>query len=396
MTKAKYIPRLLQQQINKYIKRPEILAILGPRRSGKTTLLSHFRNNLDSCQMVSFENQVILDLFDLEIDSFAKRYLNNSRTLIIDEFQHAKRGGKNLKYLYDSFPGKKIIVSGSSSPDLTIKALRYLTGRCLLFTLLPFSFHEFISAKPFFPTEKELMNYFAEYVTFGGYPEVVLENNSEIKKTLLQNIYSLFFTREVKDFTSLSDDYKLKKLVKALSLSSGSLIEYRQLGSLSGFDFLTLKRYLNFLEKTYIISLTPPFFTNKRTELVKNPKVYFYDLGLRNSLIDNFLPFESRTDKGFLLENFIASYFLSLGQKVKFWRTKNKAEVDFILEKEGLLYALETKAGIMKNIPLSLVSFIEKYHPKKAFIVSCFKGKRRYLNNIPLEFVPYWHPELLH
>src|SRR3989338_1598496 len=244
-----------------------------------------------------------------------------------------------------------------------------------------------------FSEAQELINYFGEYVTYGGYPEVVLEKDREVKKTLLQNIYSLFFSREVKDFTSISDDYKLKKLVKALSLSSGNLIEYRELGSISGFDFLTLKRYLNFLEKTYIVSFAPPFFRNKRTELVKNPKIYFYDLGLRNSLIDNFLPFDSRPDKGFLLENFIASYVLDKDQKVKFWRTKNKAEVDFILEKEGRIYALETKSGIMKNIPLALVNFIEKYNPGKSYIVSRSQGIRKKIKKIEVDFIPYWHPE---
>src|SRR3989338_5868699 len=236
MENSKYIPRDLEQKINKYLKIPQILAILGPRRSGKTTLLEHLQEKLKNCRMISFENQVILDLFDLEIDTFAARYLIPNQTLIIDEFQHAKKGGKNLKYLYDSFPDKKIIISGSSSPDLTIKALRYLTGRCLIFTLLPFNFFEFLKNLPPIPTEKEIKKYFNQYVTFGGYPEIVLTSDIEVKKTLLQNIYSLFFSREVKDFTSLSDDYKLKKLIKALSLSSGNLIEYRELCQVSGFD----------------------------------------------------------------------------------------------------------------------------------------------------------------
>ena len=133
MKKANYVARELEIKIKKYLKLPEILAIVGPRRSGKTTFLRHLQANISDCEYISFENEVILDMFDLAIDDFAARYLRPNKCLIIDEFQHAKKGGKNLKYLFDTFLGKKIIISGSSSPDLTIKALRFLTGRCLVF-----------------------------------------------------------------------------------------------------------------------------------------------------------------------------------------------------------------------------------------------------------------------
>lgn len=387
-----YIPRSLEKTIRPYLPLPEILAIVGPRRSGKTTFLHRLGSTLKRSAYVTFENQVTLDLFDLDIDTFATRYLVPNHSLIIDEFQHAKRGGKNLKYLFDTYPKKKIIVSGSSSPDLTIRALRFLTGRALVFTLLPFSFSEFLTTQPPKPTDHELEQHFAQYVTFGGYPEVVLQHDAEIKKTLLQNIYSLFFSREVKDLSSLADDYKMKSLLKALSLSAGNLIQYRELMQVSGFDFRTLKRYLNFLDKTYIAFPVFPYFRNRRTELVKNPKLYFYDAGLRNSIIDNFLPLDARPDKGVLVENFVALHLRSRYDAVHFWRTKNKAEVDFVVERGGTLFAYEVKAGMEDHVPASLRNFVEKYRPATAQVVNRRKGTRKTVGTTLVTFTPYWQP----
>lgn len=388
----RFVPRTLEATIKKYVKLPEILAIVGPRRSGKTTFLEHLMTSLSRCQYLSFENEVTLDLFDRDIDTFAARYLAKNQFLILDEFQHAKHGGKHLKYLFDAFPGKKMIISGSSSPDITIHALRFLTGRCLVFTLLPFSFEELLRTKPPLPTEREYRRYAAEYITFGGYPEIVLQPDPEVKKTLLQNIYSLFFAREVKDLSTLTDDYKLKNLLKALALAPGHLVEYRALMELSGFDFPSVKRYLNFLDKTFIAFPVFPFFTNRRTELVKNPKFYFYDLGLRNSLIDNFLPLDERPDKGALVENFIAIRLKETGGGLRFWRTKNKAEVDFIFEKGGRRTAIEVKAGPERNIPSGLASFVQKYAPHQAFVVSSTSTMTRIAGNTTARFVPYWKP----
>lgn len=390
MNPPTYITRELETSIQKYLPLPEILAIVGPRRSGKTTFLRHLATSLESCAYLSFENQTLLDLFDLHIDTFADRHLKPYSHLILDEFQYSKKGGKHLKYLFDTYPGKKIFISGSSSPELTIKALRFLTGRCLVFTLLPLSFSEFLSTKPVKPTPDELREYASEYMTFGGYPEVVLQPDPEIKQTLLQNIYSLFLRREVKDLTSLSDDYKLKNLLKALSLSIGNLIEYRELSQLSGFDHLSLKRYLNFLHQTYIATPILPFFTNRRTELVKNPKIYFYDLGLRNSLIDNFQPLSLRTDRGALVENLVGIDLLNQGLDLKFWRTKNKAEVDFVWEKNGQLFAAEVKAGPKPSLSPSLLSFITKYSPTHASIVSHTTQPKRQIRSTLVDFPPYW------
>lgn len=405
-TKIGYIPRTLEKKIEKYLALPQIIALVGPRRSGKTTLLFHLKEKLKKATYFSFENQKILELFEKDIENFAKLHLEKSRYLLLDEFHYAKTGGKNLKYLFDFYPGKKIIISGSSSLELTIQAVKYLVGRVLVFTLYPFSFAEFLQAKEpqvykiwqttppkklvNSPIGKEIRTFFDEYSIFGGYPEVVLQDRAEVKKELLTNIYSILFLREVKDFLSLSDDYKLKSLIQALALQVGNIVNYQELAQISGVDYKTLKKYLNFLQKIFICQLILPFFTNKRKELSKNPKVYFLDTGLRNSIIDNFSSLEQRTDSGALFENTIFR-MLAENQEVKFWRTKAKAEVDFVFQSQGEFIPLEAKLGQKRaKIPSSLRSFITTYKPKKAIVITTSFWEETKVESTETFFLPAW------
>lgn len=406
----KYIKRDIEEPMGSFLKLPQIIAIIGPRRSGKTTLLLHLKQQLKNSQYLSFEDQKILDIFDTDIDSFAKLYLESNKYLIIDEFHYSKKGGKNLKYLFDFFPNKKIIISGSSALDLTVKAIKFLVGRVVVFQLLPFSFSEFLKVKSeklyeiyqdwnSLKINNKIINqwkaltgkfddYVSEYMLFGGYPEVVIQNNKEIKKTLLTQIYSLYFLKEVKDVLGLIDDYKLRQLIKALSLQIGNICQYNELVQLSSFSQPTVKKYLNFLEKSFIAVFIKPFFKNKRTELVKNPKVYFFDIGLRNSVLDNFLPLDKRGDKGAIVENFVAQH-LMMDRPIFYWRTKSKAEVDFILEKEGEIVPVEVKSTLGQPvINASLASFIKKYQPKRGFVLSANLWSVKKTGKTTVNFLP--------
>jgi len=266
-----------------------------------------------------------------------------------------------------------------------------LVGRIVVFPLLPFSFLEFLKTKEkglsetcqqssfSLPLLRKLNSSLEEYLLYGGYPEVVLQKDREIKKTLLTNIYSLYFLKEVRDFLGLIKDYKLKNLLKALSLQIGNLCQYQELSQIAGLSQPTLKKYLRFLEKTFICFFIKPFFTNKRTELTKNPKVYFFDFGLRNAVLDNFLPLSQRGDSGAILENFVALNLKEKFGELRFWRTKSKAEVDFVVENEEEIMPAEAKRLLDKpKVSSSLLSFIKKYQPKKAFVFSLnFTGKRK-------------------
>ncbi len=380
-----YIKRNLESTILKYLDAREIIAITGARQTGKTTMINHLIKNLSNAVSISFDDQNILRMFENQTDDFINIYIKGNKYLFIDEFQYAKNGGKTLKYIFDS-QKIKIIISGSSAIDLSVRAVKYLVGRVLIFNLYPFDFQEFLSAKDknylkiykknrklveqfkdiqiSIGTEahKKLLHYYEEHLLFGGYPRVVLENSYDAKKELLRNIYNTYFLREVRDILGLIDDYKLNNLTKALALQVGNLLDYQELSQVSGYSYPSLKKYLNFLEKTYICSFLRPYFKNRRTEIVKNPKVYFLDTGLRNFIVDDFRKLDTRPDKGLLLENGLAQQFIKNDYKFNFWRDKKKNEIDFIIFLgNGRTIAIESKAYLKSAKFSSVESFKNRY-----------------------------------
>jgi len=198
--------------------------------------------------------------------------------------------------------------------------------------------------------------------------------------------------RDIRDIAGLSDDYKLAKLIEGLAAQTGQLAEYKELGDLSGYDYLSLKKYLNILEKTYIAAPLRPFFKNKRIELVKNPKFYFFDNGLRNFIINNFNPPEKRADGGGLIENYVFTEFTKRDLTFNFWRTKQKTEVDFIVSAEGLnALPVEVKSSAKKqDISRSLNSFITAYSPAVAVILNSHEFGQRKINGTRIFFLPFW------
>lgn len=379
-----YIKRNLEGLIRKYIDTPEIIAIVGSRQVGKTTLLRYIQEGLDNSVFLTFEDIEIRALFDRDIKSFIEIYIKPYRYIFIDEVQYAGNAGKSLKFIYDTVDSKKIFVSGSSALDLTINTLKYLAGRIFSFYLFPLTFHEFLSykdpvlsdyysnmqlkeGKKLDPVLVERFHSFLEeFIVYGGYPRVVISGDEEERKEVLKNIMNIYMLRDVRDILGLTDDYAMLNLIRALSLQSGNIISYQELSALTQKPLNAVKRYLNLLEKTFIIQLVKPFFTNKRTELVKNPKVYFYDTGLRNAIIGDFKKLEMRQDSGILYENHIFRELICAGYSVKYWRTKSKAEVDFIVNDK---IPVEVKSSIGRPLlGKSLMSFIEKYHPEKIYI----------------------------
>ena len=416
-----YFERNLLNEIKKWMDRREIIAIKGPRQSGKTTLLEMLKEWLikekgvseENIVMVTFEDIETLEAFEKNPKEFVRRFKGEGRTFfMIDEAQYSKNLGKNLKLLYDTVKDVKFIITGSSSLEILSQTARFLVGRLFSFELYPFNFYEFLNAKDkklakvYLEKQKkvkefilkgkergfgedallnELLTYLNEYVIFGGYPEVIKAKTPEEKKIVLKNIVNTYIEKDVVGYLHITDVIKFKNLLTALAFGIGGLISYEKLASLCNSYFKEIKKLLEILEQTYVVRMLRPFHRNLITELRKNPKVYFFDLGVRNYLINNFNPLERREDVGRLVENFVLNE-ISPELSINFWRTTAKAEVDFILNE----MPIEVKFTEMKTpkITRSFRSFLETYKPERGVVCTKNLWHKTKTMNTNLLFVP--------
>ncbi len=399
-----YIARQLEKKIQKYIKSKEIIAIIGVRQCGKTTLMMHIFNQLKNAKFLDFEDREKLELFEGDLENFIKLYIKDYDYLFIDEFQYARDGGKKLKYIFDT-QKIKIFISGSSSSELSIQSIQYLVGRIFTFQLNPFSFTEILSFKDkqlsgeIFSQQthsdaliKKFNLLINEFLIYGGFPRVVTSESDEEKQIVLRNIYDTYFIREIKSIFNLASDYNMSKLLSALALQIGGMLNFRELSSTTGMKYPDLMKYQNILNKTFITVESKPFYQNKRTELVKSPKLYFLDNGMRNAVIKNFQMINVRADAGYLRENYVASELVKNDMELRHWRTKSKAEVDFIIEKNGEIYPLEIKSNLnVPKITKSFRSFIEKYQPKKGFVACEKLFAKEKISGTTVFWIPLYH-----
>lgn len=412
-----YIERQLTNQIKPFLERKEVISIIGPRQAGKTTLVQRLideaQRNGRNVKFITFEKRVDLELFQNDIEDF-KSIISQYDYAVIDEFQYAKDGGQKLKYLFDT-TDVKFIITGSSSLELKSQTGKYMVGRMFSFELLPFSFREYLLVedpeifalldKKFKSSDlldfevargfgeninKRISGLLEKHVIYGGYPAAVISRSNVEKEKVLESIADNYLLKEIRGFLRLETEDELVKLQKFLATQIGNLIRYEELANAAQLSAKEVKKHLLILEKTYIIKLTKPFFTNKRTELTKNPKSFFIDLGLRNYLLNDFRPLVARNDAGALMENYA---FNSLqknypGQIFKYWRTKSKAEVDFVIEKENDIIPIEIKYSSKKIIGKSLHSFIEKFSPKKAIVLTKDLLTEEKVKNCKVQFIP--------
>jgi len=423
MEKQQIIPRDILPQLEKWLKRREAYAIRGPRQSGKTTLLKLLASRVDKAVFLNFEDPDVLEAFEKDPKGYIASFLEGAerRYFLMDEYHYVSEPGRKLKLLYDTFENVKFIVTGSSSLELSGGMGRFLVGRVFFFELLPFSFHEFLLAKDerlarIQEQKNQLLRQFLggeevevgeeifasefersleEYLIYGGYPAVVTTRDVETKRMILKGIYDTYVSKDVVGFLRFADAFKYRNAVRALAASVGGLLNYQELCSTVQSYFKEIKRIVSTLCETYILLLVKPFSRNPRTELRKMPKVYFYDLGLRNYIINNFNPLHLRTDAGALVENFVLLELLRLfpPESIHYWRTIGGAEVDFVLELGEEVLPIEVKYRLLEGPKVSrgLRSFITTYKSRRALVVTRDFFGRQFVNGTQILFVPVYY-----
>jgi predicted AAA+ superfamily ATPase len=417
-------PRDILLKLDKWINRREAYAIKGPRQSGKTTILRQLQRNLPGKKVIflNFEDPDVLEPFEVNPKEYLRSFITNQdwHYFLMDEYQYVKNCGKTLKLLYDTFENTKFIVTGSSSLELCGDMAKFLVGRVFFFELLPFNFHEFLTTKdlrlaniyvekniqiidfllkgtlPAMETtdifHREFTVLLNEFLTFGGYPAVVTASDAETKKMILKNIYDTYVSKDVIEFLKVSDPSKYRCIVRTLAALTGKILNYNETSNACQSYYKETKKTISMLQETYITQLIQPFHKNPFTELKKNPKVYFYDTGLRNHILNNFNTLEKRTDAGQLVENqvFLALRNSFTDKTINYWRTTNKAEVDFILHIDNEIVPVEAKYQAFEKpkISRSFRSFIQTYKPQRALVATKDYWNIEKIDNTTILFTP--------
>ncbi len=355
------IHRKLEDDIRKNLKDGKAILLFGARQTGKTTLLRQIFTEGEDCLWLNGDNK---DTHSLLNDSSASRYkilFAPYKSIIIDEAQYIENIGRVIKIFTDQLPQIKVIATGSSSFDLASKTSEPLTGRKWEYQLFPLSFAE-MCAHHGFLEEIKLLEF---RMLYGYYPEVVTNKGHE--KQTLKSLTDSYLYKDLLIWGNVRHSDMLVKLLQLLALQLGNEVSYTELSHNLGIDKGTVERYIELLEKTYIIFRLSSLSRNYRNELKKAKKVYFYDNGIRNALISNFSPLDLRTDTGALWENFVIAerikklQYDGIWANVYFWRTTTQVEIDFIEESEGRFSAYEFKWNPQK---------VKRLNPPEKFMSS--------------------------
>lgn len=367
------IEREIKGNIEKNLFKGKAIIIYGPRRVGKTTLakdiISKYGKEAKYINCDVLENRQALEIQD---DKKLRAFLGEGKIFVIDEAQRVVNVGLSLKIIIDSFPDIQIIATGSSSFDLANRINEPLTGRAISFILYPISIKEIKKYRENideFNFEKLL----PELLRFGSYPEIVSGKATD-KIQYLKEISNNYLFKDIFEFEGVKRPEILVKLLQLLAFQISNEVSYNELAVKLEVNRDTVMRYIDLLEKAFVIFRLHPFARNLRNEIGKKNKIYFYDLGIRNAIISAFNTPEEREDLGALWENFCIierSKFLqdsNLYRNVYFWRTRDKKEIDYVEEYDGRLYGYELKWGQGKY--KAPESFLSEYRNSSVVLVN--------------------------
>lgn len=340
------IKRTIQQRIEDKLFKGKVIILYGPRQVGKTTIVKEIEKKYSSDSIYfNCDEPDIREKFENKTSTFLKELIGNKKIVIIDEAQRVKDVGFILKLIVDNFKNIQVIATGSSSFDLANKTSEPLTGRKYEFYLYPLSIEEINLQKNKLIIDRTIEN----RMIYGSYPEVII--NSENAEENVKLIAKSYLYKDILQYQNIKNPDILNKLLQLLALQVGNEVSYNELSNSLDIDKKTIASYVEILKKSFVIFELKPFSRNLRNELKKMRKIYFFDLGVRNALINNFNQLDLRTDSGQLWENFIISERIKLNSNygidynTYFWRTHDKKEIDYIEEIGGKLFGYEIKKG---------------------------------------------------
>ena len=358
--------RYLKQIIEKRSTTKKANVLIGARQVGKTTLLKKILEQSDYL-FLDGDNPTIRDLLNNINTEQLKTIIGKYKIILIDEAQRINNIGLTVKIIIDQLQDIQIYVSGSSAFYLQNKLNESLTGRKWEYNLFPISWEEYQDKHGYLKSIQNLEN----RILYGFYPEIL--NNIGEEQLLLKQLVSSYLYKDILAFSNIRKPDVLEKLLKALAFQIGNEVSYNELSQIVGVDKGTIAKYIQILEQGYVIFRLPAYSKNLRNEIKKNQKIYFYDTGVRNTIINNFAPLSMRLDKGALWENFLISERLKQNlykdtfTEMYFWRTKQQQEVDFVEIQNGLVRGFEFKWQAKKQAKLP-ITFTKTYNAKSVIV----------------------------
>ena len=362
--------RHIQKSIEDSLFKGKIIVIYGARQVGKTILVKEIQKKYpDHSLYLNCDEPDIKNALSDKTSTQLKAYFGNNRLVIIDEAQRVTNIGITLKLIFDTFPEVQVIATGSSSFELANKIVEPLTGRKREFFLTPLTVSEYMSLSS--PIEFQRM--IENRMLFGMYPGVVINDSREERKNI-EEIAKSYLYKDILEFNKIRNPESVEKLLKALALQVGNEVSYNELALTAGINKATVEKYIQILEQAFIIFRLKPYYKNARNELTKLRKIYFYDLGIRNAIINNFNHFDERNDVGTLWENFVISERMKKNSVEDvtvtpyFWRTIEGREIDYLEDMGNTLSAYEIKWSELNSSAVAPKTFSDNY-PKTPYKV---------------------------
>jgi len=341
-----YIPQRQLLNLKKALAPNKVIVIYGPRRCGKTTLLHKFLEKTKTKYLlVSGEDITVQEYLGSRSIEKLESFIGKNRLLVIDEAQKIKGIGINLKLIVDHIRGIKIIATGSSSFDLAQNIGEPLTGRKHVLKMFPLAQLEIMQIEERHQMQADL----EDRLIYGSYPEVVITKGKHEREQYLKEIIGSYLYKDILELEGIKHSDKIVRLLQLLAFQIGKEVSFAEIGSQLGISKNTVERYLDLLEKSFVVYRLSGFSRNLRKEISKSPRYFFYDIGIRNALISNFNPLSIRNDIGMLWENYIISErikkqeYSQISANNYFWRTYDQKEIDLIEERKGSLYGYEIK-----------------------------------------------------